>query len=190
MFPMRLPMPRDPEWSVSQTRPSSSVASSMKMVPAAERPERQPPRRIDRRVVVCGARFELAHASRRRFGERLVDPARAHRDGALDAGADARRIGDTLPAKGRPDRDHPAADVHADRRRNDGPFRGDHGPDRGALAVVAVGHHGHVLVDERHRGRVLDLAPCARFHRLGRQEQHRPIVQPEHAKVRPVTTSL
>ena len=64
------------------------------------------------------------------------------------------------------DGDHPAADVDADRRRDDRAVGRDHRADGRALAQVRVGHQRHVRVDERHRrgfprlckGGVVDVA--------------------------------
>jgi hypothetical protein len=58
-------------------------------------------------------------------------------------------------------RDHAAADVDADRGRNDRTDRGDDAADRRALAHVDVRHDRDVVVDERKRGDVLDLAARA-----------------------------
>jgi hypothetical protein len=49
------------------------------------------------------------------------------------------------------DGDHAAADVHADRGRDDRAERRDHRADGRALAEVGVGHQRQVRVDERHR---------------------------------------
>ena len=52
-----------------------------------------------------------------------VVPAGAHRNPAFDAGTD-RAVGDVRTGERRANRNHPAADVHADRGGNDGAFGG------------------------------------------------------------------
>jgi hypothetical protein len=58
---------------------------------------------------------------------------------------------------------------------------GQHRADGGALAVVAVGHHRDVLVDERHRGRVEDLLERFRLDGRRRREEDGFFAQPMHA---------
>ena len=55
-------------------------------------------------------------------------------------------------------RHHAAADVDADRRRHDRGLGGDHRADGGALAEVHVRHDGDVVMDERQRRDVEQLA--------------------------------
>ena len=62
-----------------------------------------------------------------------------------------------------PDGDHAAADVHADRCRDDRAERRDHRSDRRALAVMRVGHQRQVREDERHRGGPLGLLAGVRL---------------------------
>ena len=60
--------------------------------------------------------------------------------------------------QGRAHRDHPAADVDADRGRDDGPLRRHDRADGRALAEMAIGHDGDVAEDDRQAGEVQDLA--------------------------------
>ena len=150
------------------------------VVAAAERAELQLPVRIDRAVVARGERLELLDAPRGAVAERSVVVAGAHRNAPLDARANRRRVGDVVARQRRLDGDHPAADVDADRRRDDRALCGQHRTDRRAFAVVAVGHHRDVLEDERHRRRVLDLLQRLGLDRLGRREEDGFLVEPVH----------
>ena len=60
------------------------------------------------------------------------------------------------------------------------PFRRQHRADRGAFAVVAVGHDGDVLEDERHRRRVLDLLQSLGLDRVGWGEEDGFVAEPMH----------
>ena len=71
-------------------------------------------------------------------------------------------------------RHHPAADVHANRRRDDRALGRDHRADGRALAVMHVRHHREPLVDERHGCRVEKLPLRALIHRhAARPHLHR-----------------
>ena len=112
--------------------------------------------------------------------ERAIVVAGAHGDAPLDAGANGGGVGDVGARQRRLDGDHPAADVDADRRRNDRSLGGKHRADRRAFSVVTVGHHRDVLEDERHRGRVLDLLQCGGFDGLGRGKHDSLLVEAIH----------
>ena len=80
-------------------------------------------------------------------------------------------------------RDHPAADVHADRCGNNGAFGGEHGSDGGAFAVVAVGHDGNMLEHERHAGCVKNLLLRFALDRAPGEEDDSLVAHLRHAHV-------
>ncbi|MNY27567.1 hypothetical protein D3C86_1614790 [compost metagenome] len=77
-------------------------------------------------------------------------------DGAAQAAEVVRQVGGGQRSTGG---DHAAADVHADRRRDDRADGGDHAANGRALAQVHVGHHGQVLEDEGQLGGGDQLRP-------------------------------
>jgi hypothetical protein len=82
--------------------------------------------------------------------------------GPLDgASKRSQRVGQVLGLQGGLGGHHPAADVDADRRRDDRPFGRDHRTDGGAEAKVHVGHHGHPRANEGEAGGVVELAQGA-----------------------------
>jgi hypothetical protein len=105
---------------------------------------------------------------------------RAHRNPPLDPGAQLRQVGQRVARQGGLDRDHAAADVDPHGRRNHRAGGGDHRPDRGPFAVVAVGHHRDVPEDEPHRRGVLDLLQRFGLDGFRRQEQDGLVVQSIH----------
>ena len=166
---MRLPMPREPECSITHTRSSSSRQTSMKWLPPPSEP---------RCVTLCASRMagclsssSLQAVGQAAVGEQAADGVRhavlpaaleadaAVRHGRLDAepqlGEAVRQV---AGGERRAHRHHAAADVDADRRRHDRRPGGDDGADGGALAQVHVRHHGDVAMDERQRGDVEQLA--------------------------------
>ena len=82
----------------------------------------------------------------------------AVRHGAFDVGADRSEVvRQLMRLDGQLPGHHPAADVDTDGGRDDRPFRRDDGADRGADAVVAVGHRRDMLVNERQLRDILHL---------------------------------
>ena len=163
-----LPMFRDPEWSRTQTRASSSSTQiSMKWLPPPRVPHWRAAFFFSLSDATLGRSASSAAASRaapRGCASRpLVE---ADRDSALDRGAQPPEL--SLERRGRQGRlhgGHAAADVHADRRGADRPLRRDDASDGRAHAPVRVGHRRDVLEDEGERpgadqlrgGRSLDV---------------------------------
>ncbi len=163
-------MPRDPLWSMSQTESSSSRQTSMKWfpVPSVARCARW----FALRSAGC---FSTSASSRGASGAQasadgrgrvgpgapvvpaaVVGPAVRH--GALDRGAHGVEVvREVARRKVGLQRHHPAADVDADRGRDDRAERRDDAPDRRPDPEVDVGHRRHPLVDEREAGDVREL---------------------------------
>jgi hypothetical protein len=109
---------------------------------------------------LSGQLLQFGDPPSRRVGQpRVVLPGR-ERDGALDLAPQRRQRAarpHLLDRPRRADGDHAAADVDADRGRDDGLAGGQHRTDRRALAQVGVGHQRDVGVHERQRGGALGL---------------------------------
>ena len=147
-------MKRDPDGSAGVFGQFDEV------IAAAEGSQRQPPVPVVLIRRGPGVGRELFQCLDPRRGGRAqpgIVLAGAHRNAAFDTGADRGGVGNVRALQRRPDRNHAAPDVDADRRRNDGVLGGEHGADGRPLAVVAVGHHGDVPKHERHARRVQDL---------------------------------
>src|SRR6478609_7014612 len=115
-----LPTPREPECRNSHTAHSSSTQTSIKWLPEPSDPS-------------CSSQFAAYRAG--------LKPALAAilRSSASRGPAVAEVLGQFRPHELGAHGDHAAADVHAHGRRDDGAYRGDDGPHRGALAEVGVG---------------------------------------------------
>src|SRR5262245_15632562 len=127
--------------------------------------------------------LELGNAGSRGRDHRVIASAGTHGDATLDAGAKDGRILNPVALQRGFHRDHSASDVYSYRGGNNGALRGKHRSYRRALAEVAVWHHCHVLVDERHGCRVLDLPERFRLNRVGWQEEHGPVGDSIHPRI-------
>ena len=90
-------------------------------------------------------------------------------------GAAKRHIRETLRRDIRLSRDHAAADIDTDSRRNHGAVRRDHASDRHPVSLVRIGHQRHVMKHHRmlreirgllHRPLLAILAPALHRHRI------------------------
>ena len=90
-------------------------------------------------------------------------------------GAAKRHIRETLRRDIRLSRDHAAADIDTDSRRNHGAVRRDHASDRHPVSLVRIGHQRHVMKHHRmlreirgllHRPLLAILAPTLHRHRI------------------------
>ena len=122
--------------------------------------------RHDREAVEAPHDRRAATLERRPFLDRVVESRHvlvrreADRNRALDRGADRReRVGQIGGGQRGAHRDHPAADVDADRGRNDRRARRDDRSHRGALAEVHVRHHRDRAGKDRQRREIADLRP-------------------------------
>ena len=159
--PSTFPTPRLPEWSITQTWSASSRQTSMKWLPPPSVPScrghfsrtfrsifpmrgwrrhvQDPLDARPQRVEHLRRRRPAAGGRRSRRGRRPRSPA-SHR---------AQRVGQPRRVERQPRRAHPAADVDADRGRDQRPPRRNHGPDGGPDPEVHVGHRGHVAHHDR-----------------------------------------
>ena len=156
-----LPTPREPECRNSHTRSASSSDTSMKWLPDPSEPScsgqlRDARRRPARRRAVARSSSIRGSAVARTFW--LWWPADSGIDREICPCSTARsRAGEVVGGELGADGHHPAADVHADRRRDDRALGRDDRADGRALAQVRVGHQRQVRVDERHRRGALGL---------------------------------
>ena len=165
-------MPREPECSITQTRPVGVQADLDEVVAAAERAhlvQRLRRVRLHRRGQVLEAAPERGPVARVAVGERrglvLGEPDR-HR--TLHIGPQAAQVVRQVHGTQRgTDGGHAAADVHPDGGGRDRVAHGDDRADRGALAVVHVRHHRHVLERPRQRGDVVELPHGLGLDRVG-----------------------
>ena len=189
---MRLPMPREPECSITHTRSPSSRQTSMKWLPVPSVPrcssavpwpifgcfstiafrpcsgERHS--RCSRVVQVSAPRpARRCQAPWSRVDPAAAGPAVRHR--RLDRGAQRRQrlSGSWSRGQRRPHRHHAAADVDADRGRHDRPLTRNDAADGGAQAPVHVRHDGDVMMHERQARDVLQLAARLRLDRHARR---------------------
>jgi hypothetical protein len=173
---MRLPTPREPECSIEPHAIALVEADLDEVVAGAQRAE----------VVDVVAAAELGVLSTSSYVAGSVGgPGDATRAGAappraaivapavvaaavrhrgLDRRAHAVQVvGQVAGGERGLDRHHAAADVDADRGRDDRSVGGDHAADRRADAPVDVGHRGDVVEHDRQLGHVLELAPGRRL---------------------------
>ncbi len=153
-YASRARMQREPDGPVAILGQFNEVVATPE---GSERETPVPVVLIGRRAGVCGEVLECPHAFGGRGGELGVVLTRAHRNAPLDARAYRRRCRNITALQGRPNGHHAAADVDPYGGRDDGALGGQHGPDRRALAVMAVGHDRDVFEDEWHRRGVEDL---------------------------------
>ena len=162
-----LPTPRDPECRNSQTRSCSSRLTSMKWFPEPRLPScsRQfgeiisalsAPARSSSSAIRCSVPASWTSA--------LYLPA----DSGIAASIASRRTGqvaaspDVLRGELGAHRDHPAADVHPDRGRNDRTECRDDRADGRAAPEVRIRHERDPGVDEGHGWRCAPPAPGCR----------------------------
>lgn len=126
------------------------------MVPRAERAELQPPvARVVGRVELCLRRafLEVRDPGFGRLGDPGVVVTCRQGDRAFDADPECRQVTrrDLVLRELGAQRDHAAADVDADGRRDDRTERRDDRTDGRALSEVGVGHQRQMRIDEGQR---------------------------------------
>ena len=151
---MRLPTPREPLCSMNQTRSASSRHTSMKWLPVPSVPRWFDVVAAARAAGACStmrfvARLELApdvarsrsgrRATRRDRRGRRCRCGRAARRARSRRAASRRSSGRSWRVERRLHRHHAAADVDADRRRDDRALRRDDAADRRADAECTSG---------------------------------------------------
>ena len=183
-----LPTPREPECRNSQTAPVSSTVTSMKWLPEPSVPScsAQLPAYRAGSNPACSA--ALASVSTRRpavarqrgvVARRPTAGPRARSPRAAATRSGRQLVAVVLGAHGH----HAAADVDADRGRNDRAEGRDHRADRRALAQVRVGHQRDVREDERQRRGRLGLREGGGLDDAG--PVHEPVVDTVHRPTPP-----